>query len=171
MGCAPLLNTYILSTNVVCLFVFFSRKDGQSLIYLSGKLLACLWSPWDPGSYSSGFSSQESPAHTWTAKQPHHRNIYGEASRVSTQNYRTAILGSGSLILTCHGFPNFSEAWSFWVPSTPQVLKICGWFIWPMFLWPGLGAQSVLALSNMGRLLREQASTQAMTGKWLRDLV
>lgn len=97
--------------------------------------------------------------------------MVGAAGRVSTQNCRTANFGSGSLILTCHGFLNFSETWSHWVPSTPRVLKICGWLIWPMLLWPGLGAQSVLALGGMGRLLREQASTQAMTGKCLRDLV
>lgn len=104
-------------------------------------------------------------------KQPHHRDMVGAAGRVSSQDCRTAMFGTGSLILTCHGFLNNSESWSLWVSPTPQVLKICGWSIWPMFLWPGLGAQSILALGNMGILLREQASTQAVIGKYLRDLV
>lgn len=137
---------------------FFSVGRMDSHLHAS-----CLpLEPMGPCVFSSGFPSQESPAHAWTVKQPHHRDKVWAAGRVSTQNCWTAMFGPGSLILTWHGFLNYSETWSLWVPSTSQVLKICCWSI---------GAQSILALGSMGRLLREQANTRAMIGTCPRDLI
>lgn len=58
-----------------------------------------LWFPC-PGVSSSHLNSKAAPSQGY---------MVGAAGRVFTQNCRTAIFGPESLILTCHGFLNYSE--------------------------------------------------------------